>query len=90
MEEEFDIEDVPKRAEEYDVFEDMSGEDLRRTNSFPRQSKDKEVDISFQNAIDKMRFDSMLRKMNDNCYAECKPPKPVLLVVPPEMVNRTT
>lgn len=28
--------------------------------------------------------------MNDNCYAQCKPPKPVIILVPPQMVNRTT
>jgi hypothetical protein len=28
--------------------------------------------------------------MNDNCYAEPKPPKPILINLKPEMVHRTT
>lgn len=46
---------------------------LPRCSSFPRMSKDKEVDITFKNFCDKLWFDSLSKKNNNNVYAEVKP-----------------
>lgn len=63
---------------------------LPRSSSFPRLSKEKEIDITFKNFCDKLRFDILNRKKDNNVYAERKQEIPVIIVEPPKMVSWIT
>jgi len=64
---------------------------LQRRMSFPMRVEElKEVENPiFSEAIDEYRS-TLLKIQDDNVYADSKPPKPVIIAVPPVMVDMTT